>query len=169
MRYKASLLRSAPLLLCLLAACIHHSPEDRVLRAFAESFSGGGQLVFEHRPEFVRFLDSRSEKAWRRILGTDSYHLLLAAADSPVYCPDLNVAGNHGYVLGLTAPFVSRDSAVVALWQECVAIAPTRCPNGPCNFLGGNTIRFETDYLLLRTKRGWRLDRAVGGGAIMKS
>ena len=125
--------------------------------------------MFEHPPEFVRFLDSHSENAWRRILGTDSYLLRLAPLDSPLYCPDLKVAGNHGWLLGLTASYISRDSAVVSLWQQCVAIPPTFCPTGQCNSIGGNALRFETDYLMIRMKRRWRVDRVVGGGAIMNS
>jgi hypothetical protein len=97
-------------------ACVHRSPEDRVLTAFREA-----SLQQPTRPP----------------------------ADS---------AGAKCTLLKPKVVFVSGDSAIVALRQDCASVAS--CPTG----FSCGMVRFETDYLMTRKDGRWRLEKAVAGG-----
>ncbi len=108
-------------LLLILAACVHQSPESRILAAFGEGMV-------------------RSER-------TDH------PADTTVK--------NCGEVTTLVTN-IMRENAVVAVFQDCT-IARSPCPSGQ-NCLGGNAVRFESDYLMVRTNGRWKVCRAISGG-----
>jgi len=62
------------------------------------------------------------------------------------------------------APFarvamIKGDTAIVAVSEDCAA---TPLPPRPgTNFGPGGVLRFETDYLVVRVKGRWRVDRPV--------
>lgn len=56
---------------------------------------------------------------------------------------------------------IMRENAIVAVFQDC---AGPHCPSGQ-NCMGGNAIRFETDYLMVRSNGRWHVCRPIAGGA----
>ncbi|MFL5483938.1 MAG: hypothetical protein ACJ8AK_17285 [Gemmatimonadaceae bacterium] len=56
---------------------------------------------------------------------------------------------------------ITGNTAIVALVQDCIRQTPP-CPPG-LNCQGG-AVRFETDYLVVRTNGHWELKRAIAGG-----
>jgi hypothetical protein len=66
---------------------------------------------------------------------------------------------------GCTSPatkvqFIAKDTAVLKYFQDCAG-----CPGVP----SCGTLRFETDYLILKKNGHWKVDKAVGGGVIQTS
>ena len=61
---------------------------------------------------------------------------------------------------------VRRDTAVVALIQDCIDRRLSACPVG-MNCMTPQGLRFETDYLVLRKNGKWKVDRAIGGASIL--
>jgi hypothetical protein len=63
--------------------------------------------------------------------------------------------------------YISGDTAVVGLFQDCATPAPTP-PKGQ-NRISANAIRFETDYLVVRRKGQWKVVKPIGAGAMIAS
>lgn len=54
------------------------------------------------------------------------------------------------------------DTAIVRIWQDCAS----RCPTGS-NCM--NSVRLETDYLMVRRNGKWNVEHVAGGAAVIGS
>ena len=66
---------------------------------------------------------------------------------------------------GCTSPatkvqLIAKDTAVLKYFQDC-----SGCPGVP----SCGTLRYETDYLVLKRNGHWKVDKAVGGGVMQIS
>jgi len=59
---------------------------------------------------------------------------------------------------------ITGDSAVVALFQDCIIPAPP-CPTQNCR--SANAMRYQTDYLVVRRNGKWQVEKPIGGGAMI--
>ena len=57
---------------------------------------------------------------------------------------------------------IMRENAVVAVYQDC---AGPSCPAGQ-TCMGGNVLRFETDYLMVRSYGRWKICKPISAGVI---
>ena len=56
--------------------------------------------------------------------------------------------------------FIAEDTAALKYFQDCAG-----CPG----IRSCGTVRFETDYLIVKRNGNWKVDKAVGGGTIQMS
>jgi hypothetical protein len=144
--------------------CLHRSPEERILAAFADY---GGQWLQAEKPppEYLSFRDKVSAWVFRDLMSHGRFRV--APQGQALYCPGVPEKGNHGYDLGARVAGVYGDSAFAAISQTCARFAP-KCPTSdPCFSMGGPLIVYETTYLLRLTNGRWKVVKPVSGGAII--
>ena len=57
---------------------------------------------------------------------------------------------------------INGDTAIVALFQDCIRRTPPCAAGFNCRT---GAVRFEWDYLVVRTNGKWKLDRAIAGSS----
>ena len=60
---------------------------------------------------------------------------------------------------------ITGDTAVVVVFQDCIDRRIPPCP-AEANCMGGNAVRLETDYLVVKHSGRWRVDRPISGGIL---
>ena len=115
-------------------------------------------------PRYIAFRDKRSKWVFRDLTSTGAYRV---TNEGPLFCPDVPNSGHHGYVLGARVDRVATDSAYATVSKSCQRF-DTKCPPGEqCVYMGGNSINYETTYLMVREDGRWRVEKPVGGAVIV--
>ena len=156
---------TASLYLLVVFGCVHRSPEDEILPAFAaisadELFDRGSQ------PLYIAFADKRAESLFGHVTGDGRYRN--APKGAALLCPDARGDGVHGYMMvGASLDTVMGDSAYATTMQDCVAVSRI-CPGAEttCWTTRSGVLRTTTTYLLSRKNGKWRVARPVSGGMV---
>jgi hypothetical protein len=144
------------LVLCV-SGCIHRAPEDRILSAFSGTPSWS--FPSDASPEFLAFRDERSARIFKDLTRDGKYRL--SPTHEMLLCPGAAAAGNHGYVLGARLDQVRGETAVATVSQACRRFVPD-CGAGQQCISIGDVIEFDSQYLLQKTSRGWRVVKPLG-------
>ena len=147
-----------------LSGCLHRSPEDRILAAFGEA-SDDWTFFVGPQPQFLRYGDKASARIFGSLTRSGQYRI--APESEPLLCPGVAEPGNHGYALGVRVNSVMGDSAIATISGACSRFV-ARCPAGETCLSIGDAMKYQTEYLLRRTREGWRVEKALAGSiAIM--
>jgi hypothetical protein len=156
-------MKTAGLLLFLLSGCVHGSPNERILASLAEE-TAGSLFSRETAPQFVRFRDEISASVFSDVasgaryrMAPDAQRLLCAGATDPA---------NHGYVLGVSVDKVMRDSALATVSQTCDQFVP-ECKEAQICTSVGNSVEYQSIYLLAKTRGKWKVVRQVSSAVIL--
>ncbi|MFL5463564.1 MAG: hypothetical protein ACJ78K_01255 [Gemmatimonadaceae bacterium] len=147
----------AVLLLCVWG-CVHRSPEEPILRALADH-ARLSRFPGESTPQNVRFRDDLTARIFRDLVRSGVYRIV--PKGQPLFCPGVLDTPNHGYLLGVGVIAVSGDSAVATVSQMCTAFSATCAIGHNCGFMG-NAIDYETQYLLRKVNKRWKVVRPLG-------
>ena len=153
------------LLFAAIVGCVHRSPEEEMLQAFA---SASGDQLFDRnsQPQYLEFADQRSASLFGHLTRDGRYRI--APREATLFCPGVRGEGVHGYSLSAKAEKVMGDSAYATLIQDCIGI-PRSCPTGEttCAMMGSGVLRTTTTYLLVRKNGKWFVAKPVSGGEML--
>jgi hypothetical protein len=154
-------LYAAALFVIGLSACVHRSPNERVLAAFSGDKSGP-LFLGEPAPEYLGYADPVSARVLGAAFRDGEYRT--PPPGQPLYCPGAAVSGNKGYVLSVHVNQAMGDTAFATLTEDCAQSGT--CPSGQsCASVG--TVRHMTNYLLVRTNRQWRIVKPVSSTVVI--
>jgi hypothetical protein len=143
----------AVLLFLCVSGCVHRPPpEDSILAAL----SGTSALFFPSDVPtlIVAFRDARTARIFKGITRGGKYQI--APKDELLLCPGVAAPGNHGYVLGARVGQVTHETAVVTLSETCRQFVPNCDAGQACVSIGG-AVEYDSEYLLQKTNKGWRV------------
>jgi hypothetical protein len=147
----------AALLFFCVWGCVHWRPEDRILSAFSGP-SNEWFFVNDSAPQFMAFRDARTARIFKGITRGGKYQI--APKDELLLCPGVAAPGNHGYVLGARVGQVTHETAVVTLSETCRQFVPNCDAGQACVSIGG-AVEYDSQYLVQKTNRGWRVVRPL--------
>jgi hypothetical protein len=146
------------------SGCLHHSSEDQILDAFSDDTAG---RIFDSdgQPQYLQFSDEGAERAFRGLMRDGRYRI--APVRSSLICPGVSATGMHGYVLGAGVDTVMGDSAFARVWMDCIRY-PQTCANreSSCGSTSSGAVRIGTDYLLVRKRGKWKIEKPVSGSEV---
>jgi hypothetical protein len=148
----------AALLFLCVSGCVHRPPpEDSILSALSGP-SSERFFVRDSVPEFVVFRDARTARIFKGITRGGKYQI--APKDELLLCPGVAAPGKHGYVLGARVGQVTHETAVVTLSETCRQFVPNCDAGQACVSIGG-AVEYDSQYLVQKTNRGWRVVRPL--------
>jgi hypothetical protein len=149
-------------LLILLAGCIHRVSEDDVLRELGEGARPAGPAG-EAAPEYIAFANEQSERAYGSLAKSGLYRII---GDRSLLCPYAVDSGLKGYVLSARVVEMNRNGAVATLSSSCRQFIPKCAAGDRCLTMGGEFVKYETTYWLVRKNGKWRVDQVISAEII---
>ncbi|MGH7651631.1 MAG: hypothetical protein ACREMS_07275 [Gemmatimonadaceae bacterium] len=142
----------------LLAGCIHRVSEDDVLRELGEG-AGPGGVAGEAAPAYIAFANEQSERAFGSLAKSGLYRM---TSDRSLLCPYAVDSGPKGYVLSARVVTMNRNRAVATLSSSCRQFIPKCAAGDRCLTMGGEFVKYEITYFLVRKNGKWRVETAQG-------
>jgi hypothetical protein len=135
------------LLLLALSGCRPNSP-SKVLAPLAQ-----GELYLDatgqaNQPKYISFGDKLTASLFKHLERDPRYTIVPTSL--MLVCPSASAGGTPGYLLTARILQNMGDSAIASLDLKCVA--------------NRQFLTYESDYLLVRRGRKWRLAKPLGSG-----